>query len=110
MNVLAWLRSETSQLKPFVGVSVAGIQSIWEGRLWRHVPTKLIPADDLSRGIGAKEMNGRLMNGPAFLQEGQVKWPKEDLQFPTVVLEIKSTKPIFVLQPVTRPIIGPYRF
>ena len=66
---------------------------------------KLIPAYDLSRGIEAKEMNGRLMNGPAFLQEGPVKWPKEDLQFPAVVLENKTTKPIFVLKPVTQPIM-----
>ena len=50
------------------------------------------------------------MNGAAFLQESPEKWPKEDLQLPTEVLEIKSTKPIFVLQPVTQPIIDLSRF
>ena len=40
--------------------------------------------------IEEKETNGRLMNGPAFLQENPVKLPKEHLQFPAVVLKIKS--------------------
>ena len=110
MIVLAWLRSETSQLKPFVGVRVAEIQSTWEASAWRYVPTQLSPADDLSRGIEVKEMSGRWMNGPAFLQESPEKWPKKDLQLPAEVPEIKSTKPIFVLQPVTQPIIDPSRF
>ena len=35
--VLAWLRSETSQLKLFVGVRVVGIQSTWEASPWRYV-------------------------------------------------------------------------
>ena len=70
-------------------------------------PTKLNPADDLSRGIEVKEMNGRLMNG---LRGSPVKWPKEDLQFPAELLDIKSTKPIFALQSATQPVIDRYYF
>ena len=67
MIVLAWLRSESTMLKSFVGIRVAEIQASWEPGVWRYVPTNLNPADDLSRGISVREMNGRWMNGPPFL-------------------------------------------
>ena len=69
MIVLAWLRSESALLKPFVGGRVAEIQATWDPCTWKYVPTKQNPADDLSRGIKVCEMSGRWMNGPAFLRE-----------------------------------------
>ncbi|XP_028399260.1 uncharacterized protein LOC114522717 [Dendronephthya gigantea] len=77
MIVLAWLRSESTLLKSFVGVRVAEIQSTWEPDVWRYVPTDLNPADDLSRGIAVHEMNERWMNGPLFLRECPEHWPTE---------------------------------
>ncbi|XP_064637049.1 uncharacterized protein LOC135493569 [Lineus longissimus] len=58
--VLHWIKSNSIDLKPFVGVRVAEIQSTWEPELWNHVPTEQNPADDLSRGLEASEMVGRL--------------------------------------------------
>ena len=77
--VLRCLRSESSNLKIFVGVRVAEIQSTWPPSHWRHVPTKQNPADDLSRGISVDEMTtGRWMNGPLFLKRPKSEWPDED--------------------------------
>ena len=94
MIVLAWLRSESSLLKPFVGVRVAEIQETWDPNLWRHVPTKLNPADDLSRGIAVSEMNGRWMNGPSFLRDKPEDWPTETNQATLEVPEFKVGKPV----------------
>ena len=73
--VLHWLFSESAVLKPFVGVRVAEIQSTWDPQAWRHVPTELNPADDLSRSITVEEVNGRWMNGPPFLKKPKDVWP-----------------------------------
>ena len=43
MIVLAWLRSESALLKPFVGVRVAEIQATWDPSTWKYVPTKMNP-------------------------------------------------------------------
>ena len=57
--VLHWLNSESVSYKPFVGVRVAEIQSTWEPKFWRFVPTDLNPGDDLSRGISLQDIDGR---------------------------------------------------
>jgi hypothetical protein len=103
MIVLVWLRSESALLKPFVGVRVAEIQATWEPCTWKYVPTKLNPADDLSRGIKVWEMSGRWMNGPAFLRKPPEEWPTEANIASPEVPEKKIPKPIFVLQPMPNP-------
>ena len=108
MIVLAWLRSESTLLKPFVGV--AEIQATWESIAWTYVPTSLSPADDLSRGIPVAQMNGRWMNGPPFLKESPEAWPSEAIEPATKVQEIKTAKPLFSLRPSAKPIIDPSRF
>ena len=89
---------------------MAEIQETWDPNLWRHVPTKLNPADDLSRGITVSEMNGRWMNGPSFLREEPEDWPTETDQATPEVPEFKVGKPICALQPVPSTIIDPARF
>ena len=110
MIVLAWLRSESTLLKSFVGVRVAEIQATWEPTMWRYVPTELNPADDLSRGISVREINGRWMNGPSFLRGSPVEWPAEVNRDLAEVPEVKVAKPLFALQPVTPTIIDPSRY
>ncbi len=114
MIVLAWLRSESTMLKSFVGVRVAEIQASWEPGVWRYVPTNLNPADDLSRGISVREMNGRWMNGPPFLTKHSDEWPAEtDQRTPKMaeMPEVKINRPLFALQPVViSTIIDPSRF
>ncbi|XP_064622555.1 uncharacterized protein LOC135484801 [Lineus longissimus] len=75
--VLHWLKSDSLNLKQFVGVRVAEIQSTCESNAWRYVPTSQNPADNLSRGLTPDEMNGRWMTGPVFLQNGKDSWPAQ---------------------------------
>ncbi|XP_028404102.1 uncharacterized protein LOC114526780 [Dendronephthya gigantea] len=111
MIVLAWLRSESTSLQPFVGVRVAEIQATWESATWRHVPTDLNPTDDLSRGILFAKINERWMNGPSFLKGGRKAWPPEHKDMPTDLPNIKVAKPIFTSQrPSTNALVDPYRF
>jgi hypothetical protein len=111
MIVLAWLRSESTSLQPFVGVRVAEIQATWESDTWRYVPTNLNPADDLSRGIPVTKINERWMNGPSFLKGGSEAWPSESNETPPNVPEVKVTEPMFTLQrPSTNTIVDPSRF
>ena len=56
MIVLAWLRSESTMFRSFVGVRIAEIQASFETTTWRYVPSNLNPAEDLSRGITVDEM------------------------------------------------------
>jgi transposase InsO family protein len=103
MIVLAWLRSESTLLKSFVGVRVAEIQVSWEPTVWRYVPTNLNPADDLSRGISVHEMNGRWMNGPSFLRKNSDEWPTEVEKASPEIPEVKVNKPLFALvQPAVK--------
>ena len=73
--VLHWLNSKSVSFKPFVGVRVAKIQSIWDPNFWRFVPTELNPADDLSRGILLEEVDGHWKNGAQFLKRPKEEWP-----------------------------------
>ena len=103
MIVLAWLRSESTLLKVFVGVRVAEIQASWEPTVWRYVPTNLNPADDLSRGISVLEMNGRWMNGPSFLRKNSDEWPTEVEKASPEIPEMKVNKSLFALvQPAVK--------
>ena len=110
MIVLAWLRSESTAFKSFVGVRVAEIQSTFESATWRHVPSDLNPADDLSRGITVSEMNGRWMNGPVFLTKEPEEWPIETSETPSDVPEVKLRKPLFVLQSKPTAFMDPSRY
>ena len=51
MNVLWWIRGCSKDFKPFVANRVGEIQLSTCPAQWRHVPTKLNPADYLTRGV-----------------------------------------------------------
>lgn len=67
--MLSWLRLSPSALPIFVSNRVAQIQEKTRIDEWSHVPTKVNPADCLSRGLNPKELiNYELWwNGPVFL-------------------------------------------
>ena len=50
MNVLWWIPGRSRKFKPFVANRVSEIQSITSPLMWKHVPTKINPADLVSRG------------------------------------------------------------
>ena len=86
-------------LKSIVGVRVAEIQASFKTTTWRYVPSSLNPANDLSRGITVDEMKGRWMNGPSFLRNEPEEWPTETNEASPEIAEMKTNKPLFVLQP-----------
>lgn len=89
MIVLAWLRSESTLLKPFVDFRIAEIQATWEPTVWKYVPTELNPADDFSCGIPVSEIHGRWMNGSSFLRRSPAERPAEAYEDLSELPEVK---------------------
>lgn len=58
---------------------------------WRHVPTKLNPADDASRGLKVDALLAATCwkMGPSFLWEQEDNWPNQT----TIVEELSSDDP-----------------
>lgn len=84
-------------LNPFVGVRVAEIQTTLDREHWKYVSTAINPADDISRGIVATEVNGRWIHDPDFLQESSDTWSKEPTQQVEDKSKLKRVKPIYTL-------------
>ncbi|CAG9107959.1 unnamed protein product [Plutella xylostella] len=55
--VLAWLSTSPSVLKQFVRNRVGEIQDVTCNQQWSYVPSKQNPADLVSRGVGADQLN-----------------------------------------------------
>ncbi|XP_050411030.2 uncharacterized protein LOC126825406 [Patella vulgata] len=106
--VLNWIQSESINMKPFVGVRVTEIQSLWELSQFKYLPTDLNPADDLSRGLTIDRMTERWMSGP------ESEWPVQSNMSITIEddNELKRVKPLFpvVKSSSTQPIIDPVKY
>jgi hypothetical protein len=78
-NVLWWLLRQSRIFKPFVANRVAAIQQVVRVEQWRHVPTKLNPADFLSRGQNVHDFkeNRLWWYGPEFLGQDETEWPAQ---------------------------------
>ena len=77
-NVLHWITNLSRSFKPFVAARVGDIQQHTQPSQWHPVPTKVNPADILSRGMSGNDLvNSELWwNGPAFLELG-TGWPEQ---------------------------------
>lgn len=73
--VLAWLSTDSSQLKPFVKNRVNEIQEITFGHTWSYVPSKDNPADLVSRGLRADVIKDTPLwwSGPSFLKHDETE-------------------------------------
>ena len=78
--VLQYLANESRRFHTFVANRVAEVKELTAGGTWRHVPGKLNPADDCSRGLPASELTpeSRWLSGPAFLCLSQDNWPAQE--------------------------------
>uniref|UniRef100_A0A182WMM9 DUF5641 domain-containing protein n=1 Tax=Anopheles minimus TaxID=112268 RepID=A0A182WMM9_9DIPT len=77
---LTWIRSDNSKWDVFVKNRVAKIQIATNSCDWHYVPTKLNPADIVSRGLAASKLvrkeNMKLwLNGPDFIVTGSCPQP-----------------------------------
>ena len=76
--VLQYIQNEDKRFHTFVANRVQQIHNGSTPDQWRHIPTKMNPADDISRGLSAKALceDARWINGPAFLQLDPSMWPQ----------------------------------
>ena len=90
--VLHWLKNPADK-DPFVQRRLEEIRSL-EGLLALHVPSADNPADDLSRGLTAKELRAqqRWWHGPPWLPS-MAKWPRTDLLDISVLAQQKREEP-----------------
>ena len=78
---LAWIKTESRFLKPFVANRVASIQESTEMNQWHHISGKKNPADIASRGIDICELNtsdNTWFLGPEFLRQSVDQWPSSE--------------------------------
>jgi len=77
MDVLFWIRGQGRSWKTFVGNRIGEIQASTEPSQWRHIPTKLNPADLISRGMAGGDLAEAELwwHGPKFLTQPPDEWP-----------------------------------
>ncbi|XP_045781190.1 uncharacterized protein LOC123878141 [Maniola jurtina] len=75
--VLAWLKTQSNQLKTFVRTRVGEIQDSTAGHRWSYVPSKENPADLVSRGIATNSIGSCALwwSGPDFLKTKNIQFP-----------------------------------
>jgi len=75
--VLQYIKNEDKRFYTFVANRLAVIHDGSDLSQWNYVPTNINPADDVSRGLTAKELlsSERWFRGPAFLWENKSSWP-----------------------------------
>ena len=76
MITLAWICNQARRFKPFVSSRIGEIQTHTDPCQWKHVAGNQNTADDATRGISVKDLNGRWMNSPQFLYMPEEDWPK----------------------------------
>ena len=76
-TVLGWIKSSTFRYHVYVGNRLGEILDSSKPDQWHYVPSALNPADDLSRGVNAADLNEehRWFHGPSFLLEPPDCWP-----------------------------------
>ena len=75
MAVLGYIRNRDKKFDVFVANRLSKIHETTTVGQWKHVPTDQNPADDASRGIKSKALQGRWLNGPEFLSRDESDWP-----------------------------------
>lgn len=72
------MKRDPSVCKPFMANRVIEIKQLCEGANWRHVEGVHNPADLLTRGILATQLNGENLwwHGPSWLTLPEETWPQ----------------------------------
>ena len=78
MSVLRYIWNESSRFPTFVSNRLAVIKEATVKSQWKYVPSAQNPADDVSRGMSAKNLlnSTRWLNGPEFLHYPESQWPE----------------------------------
>eukprot|EP00057_Strongylocentrotus_purpuratus_P005721 XP_003731624.1 PREDICTED: uncharacterized protein LOC100894126 [Strongylocentrotus purpuratus] len=83
MIVLAYIKNEDKRFHTFIANRLSMIHSASDVKQWHHVNTKENPADDVSRGMSARDLvaSERWLHGPKFIlltEEQQSQDPEAD--------------------------------
>lgn len=78
MVALGWIRNDPNKWKTFVSNRVTEIQGCSNPTQWRHCPGEDNPADLLSRGLLANDLQGSDLwwHGPQWLVRHPDNWPR----------------------------------
>ena len=79
--VLFSIKNSTKRFPVFVANRLAIIEKHCNGSQWRHVPTKLNPADVASRGASVNSIvfHNPWLSGPEFLWHSETHWPSDPI-------------------------------
>ena len=77
ITVLKWIADYDRRFRTFENFRLRRIRSLTKLSDWRHIATKLNPADLCSKGIEAHDETkfNFLHSGPQFLREDEASWP-----------------------------------
>nr|CAB3263161.1 uncharacterized protein LOC104265735 [Phallusia mammillata] len=92
--VLQSIRNSKKRFPTFVANRIAKIERQSDPSSWRHVPSKLNPADEASRGLTSEALvtTGRWLRGPQFLLESEDHWPVSPIVLPDLPAEFSPVK------------------
>ena len=77
--VIKWVRDLKTRFTTFIRNRLVKILELTDVKDWRYVATQDNPADDCSRGLEPTDAKwDRFLNGPAFLQQPESKWPAQE--------------------------------
>ena len=79
-TVLQWFKSTSRRHPAFIANRTAEILESSFPSEWKHVPGRLNPADDGSRGLRASDLHSkcRWLQGPSFLAQPEMFWPMKE--------------------------------
>lgn len=110
--VLAWLATHPTKWTTFVANRVSQIQEMIDATSWKHVPSKLNPADVASRGCSIEELNTSDMwwHGPPFLLSPTQSEPKQELKLPidSAPEQRKTIKVFHIIEPIENYIVSKF--
>lgn len=89
MIVLAWIKSNSTSFKAFVGNRISNIQRKIPEATWKHVPGKQNPADCASRGKNPEDLINHDLwwTGPEWLSQDSNQWPNEPISTSSITCE-----------------------
>lgn len=94
--VVNWINKDLSRMSAYVGTRIAQILETTRKDDWQHVSSKDNPADILSRGMPALQLEKSQLwwRGPAWLGQQPSDWPKSRINLSPQEIEadIKETK------------------
>ena len=97
--VLQYINNRDRRFQTFVANRIARIHERSDRSQWKYVDTASNPADDISRGMSAKEIlaSQRWISGPSFLEGSEESWPVQpEMGNLPKEAEIKQVKEVYV--------------